>query len=117
MERGKAEDRKGKRSLVVFPLENDILSCTLFSNYLIISRLIKMNGIALSVWLSWLEHHPIHQRVLGLIPGQGTYGVFRPSPVQAHTRGNPFMSMLLSHTDVSLFLSLSVPPSLSLTNQ
>ena len=23
--------------------------------------------------LSWLEHHPLHQKVAGLIPGQGTY--------------------------------------------
>ena len=23
-------------------------------------------------WLSWLECHPVHQRVAGLIPGQGT---------------------------------------------
>ena len=25
------------------------------------------------MWLSWLEHHPINQKVVGLIPGQGTY--------------------------------------------
>ena len=24
-------------------------------------------------WLSWLEHHPIHQKVASFIPGQGTY--------------------------------------------
>ena len=23
--------------------------------------------------LSWLEHHPVHQKVPGSIPGQGTY--------------------------------------------
>ena len=24
-------------------------------------------------WVAWLEHHPIHQNVVCLIPGQGTY--------------------------------------------
>ena len=28
---------------------------------------------AMAGWLSWLEHHPIHQKVAGSIPGQGTY--------------------------------------------
>ena len=29
--------------------------------------------VALAGWLSWLEHHPVHQKVAGSIPGQGTY--------------------------------------------
>ena len=29
--------------------------------------------LALAGWLSWLEHHPIHQKFEGLVPGQGTY--------------------------------------------
>ena len=28
---------------------------------------------ALAWWLSWLEHHAIHQKVAVSIPGQGTY--------------------------------------------
>ena len=28
---------------------------------------------ALAGWLRWLEHHVVHQKVVGLIPGQGTY--------------------------------------------
>ena len=24
-------------------------------------------------WFSWLGHHPIHQKVTGLVPSQGTY--------------------------------------------
>ena len=48
---------------------------------------------ALARWLSWLEHHPIHQKVAGSIPSWG---------------GN---QSKLSHTVVSLshspFLSLS----------
>ena len=32
------------------------------------------------VWLGWLEHGSVHQKVAGLIPGQGTYlgGEFDP---------------------------------------
>ena len=30
-------------------------------------------NLALAGWLSWLEHHPTHQKVVGLIPSQGTY--------------------------------------------
>ena len=29
--------------------------------------------IALTRWLSWLEHCPIRQKVVGSIPSQGTY--------------------------------------------
>ena len=29
---------------------------------------------ALARWLSWLEYHPIHQKVAGSIPGSGMYG-------------------------------------------
>ena len=28
---------------------------------------------ALVAWLSWLERHPVHGKVAGLVPGQGTY--------------------------------------------
>ena len=24
-------------------------------------------------WFSWLECHPVHRKVMGSIPGQGTY--------------------------------------------
>ena len=44
---------------------------------------------ALAGWLNWLEHHPIHQKVVGLIPSQGTYlgcrfngwGAYRRQPI------------------------------------
>ena len=45
------------------------------------------------VWLSWLKHHPIHQKVVGLIPGQGSY---KRQPID------------VSHVSVSLSLSLSL---------
>ena len=33
----------------------------------------KKYCLAMARWLGWLEHHPIHQKVAGSIPGQGTY--------------------------------------------
>ena len=33
----------------------------------------KIPPLALAGWLSWLKHHPLHVKVAGLIPGQGTY--------------------------------------------
>ena len=30
-------------------------------------------SVALARWLSWLQCHPIHQEVTGLVPSQGTY--------------------------------------------
>ena len=30
--------------------------------------------LALASWLSWLENHNVHQKVVGLIPSQGMYG-------------------------------------------
>ena len=39
-----------------------------------VKRLIpSLGGLALARWLSWLEYHPVDQKVTGLIPGQGTY--------------------------------------------
>ena len=29
--------------------------------------------LALAGWLSWLERRPVHQRIAGSIPRQGTY--------------------------------------------
>ncbi|KAF6074873.1 hypothetical protein HJG60_009296 [Phyllostomus discolor] len=37
-----------------------------------VSLPIKTHDHPLPVWLSWLEHCPIHQKTGGLIPGQGT---------------------------------------------
>ena len=54
---------------------------------------------ALAGWLSWLECHLVHQKVVGSIPGQGA---FRRQPM-----------MFLSHIDVSLSPPLSLPFSFS----
>ena len=59
------------------------------------------------VWLGWLEHHPVNWKILGLIP---TPGLQVWSPVRVCMRGN--QSMFLSHIDVSLPLSPSLPLSL-----
>ena len=64
-------------------------------------------GPGLAGW-SWLEHHPMHPKVAGLIPSQGTYIGCRFDPwLQARARGN--QSMFLSHIDVSLSLSPFLP--------
>ena len=33
---------------------------------------LKIGSSPWPVWLSWLEHRPVDQRLAGLIPGQGT---------------------------------------------
>ena len=53
------------------------------------------------MWLSWLEHHPIDQKVMGLTPGQGIYPSCRFDPLPGHVpEGN--QSMFLSHISLSL---------------
>lgn len=37
-------------------------------------------SIALAWWLSGLEHRTVHQKVAGLIPGEGTYLGYRFDP-------------------------------------
>lgn len=39
--------------------------------------------MALAGWLSWLEHHLVNQKVLGLNLGQGTYLGFGFNPWEA----------------------------------
>ena len=53
---------------------------------IIINININKNGrkLALARWLGWLEHHPIHQKVEGLIPSQGTYLGCRFDPLLGH---------------------------------
>ena len=40
--------------------------------YLIQQPLLKMRKLPWSMWLSSLEYYPVNQKVVGLIPGQGT---------------------------------------------
>ena len=70
--------------------------------------------IALAGWLSWLEHHPVHQKVtgLGVIPSQGTYLGCGFRPHQGAYR-RQLINVSLSWMFFSLSLSLSLPfPSL-----
>ena len=53
------------------------------------------------MWVSGLEHHPVHQKVVGSIPGQGTYRLHVRSQVQVYVGGNPLMFLTWT------FLSLS----------
>ena len=60
----------------------------------------------LAGWLSWMEHCPVHQNVVGSIPGQGTYLGYG---------FNPWSGSIWEETDqlfhvLSLALSLSLSP-------
>ena len=45
---------------------------------------LKKEMSALAQWLSWLEHCPIHQKVAGSIPSQGTFLGCRSDPWSGH---------------------------------
>ena len=64
------------------------------------------------MWLSWLEHSPVRQKVSGSIPSRCLQV---PSLVRVHMGGN--QSMFFSHIKVSLSLSLflSLFPTLPLS--
>ena len=61
------------------------------------------------VWAIWLEHCPIHQKVGGSIPGQGTYWGYRFDSHSGAYKRRPIHVSLLHWC-----FSLSLPSSLSL---
>ena len=67
----------------------------------------------LARWLSWLEHCPIHQKVAGSIPSQGTYvgSTFNPQSGSIWEATYVSFSLSLSHSlSLSLFLkSINMP--------
>ena len=73
----------------------------------------QMDFQGLAGWLGWLEHHPVHQKAAGLIPGWGTY---IGTQVEGSTPGwhafgeQPIDASLphgcLSHVSLSLLLLL-----------
>ena len=67
------------------------------------------------VWLSWLQCHPINQKVTGWIPHQGTHLGCRFGPELGRVQGatDPCFSL----TSVFLSLCLSFPPPLSKINE
>ena len=65
---------------------------------------IKTLSLALASVAQLLECHPVHQKVVGLISGQGTYLGFGFNPKSRHIYGQP-IDVSLSHQS-SLFLSL-----------
>lgn len=69
----------------------------------------KLESIALVGWLRWFEHHPVHQRVVGLFPSQDTGLGGRPDPESGRMWGGGQL------INVSLCRSLSASPSLSLS--
>ena len=61
------------------------------------------------MWLSWLEHHPVDQKVAGSIPGQGMYPGCDFDPWSGHVREGSWL-MFLSHINVSPSPSPSPSP-------
>ena len=59
----------------------------------------------LAGWLHWFEHSPIHQKVVGSIPGQGTYLGCGFHPHSGHIQEATNQCFFLP-----LFLSLSLSP-------
>ena len=72
----------------------------------------RSTAVALAGWLSWLERHPIHQKVVGSIPHPGTY--LGPGFASPSGRGREATECLCSLTLIilSCSLSLSLSPSI-----
>ena len=68
--------------------------------------------LALAGWFRWLEHCSVHQKVVGLIPGQGTYLGFGFNP-HPSTYGRQLIDHCFSFTSMCLSPSLSPSSSLS----
>ena len=76
----------------------------------------RRENLALAGWHSWWKHHPIHQNVAGLIPGQVTYlGCGFDSPVWG-TYGRELIVSLI-HWCFSLSPPTPLLPSLSKINK
>lgn len=61
----------------------------------------------LAWWLSWLEHHPLHQKAEGLLSSQHAYipMLCVQGTVGEQTEGNQSMFLSLSLSSLSLLLS------------
>ena len=75
------------------------------------SRSLESISPSLARWLSWLEHHPVYQKIGGFTPGQGTH-LGCKSDCWSGRYGKQPVDVSLSHWCLSVFLSLS--PCLSL---
>ena len=65
------------------------------------------NGRALTGWPHWLEHHPVHQKGAGWIPGQDTY--LGCSSILGLGCAREATNQCFSPIDVYLSLSLRPP--------
>lgn len=84
--------RAKREKLEITTKHNAEVEFNFFSNN-VKNRLVEFH-FALAQWLSWLEPHPLHQKVEGLIPGSDGY--------RRQLIGFP-------HIDVSLSLARSFP--------
>ena len=62
------------------------------------------------VWLSWLEHHPVHEKFGGLIPRQGTHLGCGFSPQSARVWEATYQCFFLSFLPFFLCLCFQPPP-------
>ena len=62
------------------------------------------------LWLSWLEHCPVDQKVTDLIPDQGTYPHYGfDSQSMCVRKSSQFMFLSQIHVSLSLSFSLPLP--------
>ena len=76
-------------------------------------KFFKQVCMALAGWLSWLEHHPIHQKAAGLIPQQGSYLGCRSHQGGVGVDGCSSLTWVFLSLSLSRSLSLSLSPSSS----
>ena len=107
------------RNIIVFSIKNSIL---IIGQYFILWFLFKKKtwkfyfqncwtekaGLALAGLLSGLKHHPIHRRVVSLIPSHSTYLGWGFDPWLRCNR-RQLIDVSLSHWCCHLFFSLSLP--------
>lgn len=63
------------------------------------------------VWLNWLEHHLVYQKVAGSIHSQGTYLGYSAIHGRDTDGGQPINTISYQHLSLSLFFPPSLPPS------
>ena len=87
-------------------LDEKFTVCTL---HITTTNFLKKQFTSLARWLSWLEHHPIHQNVVGLISSQGTQLGCEFNPQSGHIQEATNRYFSLTLTCLPLALPSSLP--------
>ena len=72
------------------------------------SYALKSHNVSLARELSWLQRCPVHQKVVGLIPCQGTYLGYGFDPRSEHVREATNQCFSNMHVSLSLSFPLSL---------